>query len=50
MKLTPKGTAGKPTSGAHTKGEIYLDSAGALFVCTVGGTPGTRRKVTTTAV
>jgi hypothetical protein len=49
LKLTPKGTAGKPTSGAHTKGEIYLDSAGTLFVCTANGTPGTWRTVTTTA-
>jgi hypothetical protein len=49
LKLTPKATAGKPTSGAHTKGEIYMDSKGALFVCTANGTPGTWRKVTTTA-
>jgi hypothetical protein len=50
LKLNPKGIAGKPTSGAHTKGEIYLDSAGSLFVCAANGTPGTWRKVTTTAV
>jgi hypothetical protein len=50
LKLTPKGTAGKPTSGTHTKGEIYMDSAGTLFVCTANGTPGTWRMVTTTAV
>jgi hypothetical protein len=49
LKLAPKATAGRPTSGAHTKGEIYMDSKGALFVCTVNGTPGTWRKVTTTA-
>jgi hypothetical protein len=49
LKLTPKGTTGRPTSGAHTKGEIYMDSAGALFVCTADGTPGTWSKVTTTA-
>jgi hypothetical protein len=49
LMLVPKSTTGKPTSGAHSKGEIYMDSAGALFVCTVGGTPGTWRKVTTTA-
>jgi hypothetical protein len=49
LKLNPKGTTGKPTSGAHTKGEIYMDSAGTLFVCTANGTPGTWRKVTTTA-
>ena len=49
LKLKPAGNAGKP-SGSHSKGEIYMDSAGALFVCTKGGTPGTWRKVSTTAV
>jgi hypothetical protein len=49
LKLTPEGTAGKPTTGAHTKGEVYLDSAAALFVCVGSGTPGKWRKVTTTA-
>jgi hypothetical protein len=49
LLLVPKTTAGKPTTGAHTKGEISMDSTGALFVCTGGGTPGTWRKVTTTA-
>jgi hypothetical protein len=50
LKLAPATTVGKPTTGAHTKGEIYMDSAGALFVCTRGGTPGTWRKVNTTLV
>ena len=49
LMLVPKSTTGKPTSGAHSKGEVYMDSAGTLFVCTAGGTPGTWRKVTTTA-
>jgi hypothetical protein len=49
LKLAPKATGGKPTSGTHTKGEIYMDSNAALFVCTANGTPGTWRKVTTTA-
>jgi hypothetical protein len=49
LKLNPKGTAGKPTSGAHTKGEIYLDSAANLFVCTASGTPGTWSRVRTVA-
>jgi hypothetical protein len=47
--LKPKSTAGRPTSGTHVKGEIYLDSRGAVFVCVAGGTPGTWRKVATTA-
>ena len=49
LKLKAVGSAGKP-SGAHTKGEVYMDSAGALFVCVKGGIPGTWRKVSTTAV
>ncbi len=49
LKLVPASTRGRP-SGAHTKGEIYMDSAGALFVCTKGGNPATWRKVSTTAV
>jgi hypothetical protein len=50
LRLVPKTTVGKPTTGTHTKGEIYLDSAGTLFVCTANGTPGTWKKVSTTAV
>lgn len=49
LKLKPAGSAGKP-GGAHIKGEIYMDSAGTLFVCVAGGTPGKWRKVTTSAV
>ncbi len=45
LRLAPKGTAGKPTSGSHLKGEIYMDSNGSLFVCTADGTPGTWKKV-----
>jgi hypothetical protein len=48
LRLKPGSSRGAPT-GAHLKGEIYMDSAGVLFVCTVGGTPGTWRKVSTTA-
>jgi hypothetical protein len=47
LRLVPASAAGRP-SGAHSKGEIYMDSAGALFVCVKGGTPGRWRKVTTT--
>jgi len=49
LRLVPKSTAGRPKAGAHAKGEIYVDSNGAIFVCVKGGTPGTWRKVTTTA-
>jgi hypothetical protein len=49
LRLVPKSTTGKPRTGAHSKGEIYMDSNGAIFVCVKGGTPGTWRKVTTSA-
>ncbi len=36
------GTAsGAPTTGAHVKGELVADDTGALWFCTVAGTPGT---------
>jgi hypothetical protein len=37
----PGTTAGKPTTGFHGKGDIYMDSAGTLFVCVAFGNPGT---------
>jgi hypothetical protein len=46
LRLLPKATAGKPTTGGHLKGEIYMDSKGAIFVCTVNGTPGTWKRLT----
>jgi hypothetical protein len=47
LRLVPGPSAGKP-AGAHSKGELYMDSAATLFVCTAEGTPGTWRQVTTT--
>jgi hypothetical protein len=47
IRLIPAGTKGKPTSGAHQIGDIFLDKAAALFICTKSGTPGTWVKVTT---
>ena len=49
LRLFAGSTSGRPT-GSHKRGEIYMDSNGALFVCVRGGTPGTWRKVSTTAV
>lgn len=49
LRLVPRTTAGKPTSGSHAKGELLLDSAATLWICIAGGTPGTWRKVSTTA-
>jgi len=48
LKFAPKGTTGPPT-GAHAKGEVYMDSTATLFVCVAGGNPATWRKVSTTA-
>ncbi len=38
LKLKPAGSLGKPTSGTHSQGEIYMDSAGTLFVCVASST------------
>jgi hypothetical protein len=48
LLLKPGGKAGKPTTGAHSKGELYMDSQATLWVCVASGTPGTWRRVTTT--
>jgi len=48
LRLFPASSAGRPT-GNHRKGELYMDSNAALYVCTAEGTPGTWRRFTTTA-
>ncbi|MGH3145598.1 MAG: hypothetical protein ACRDTR_07325 [Rubrobacter sp.] len=49
--LKPKGgAAGRPTTGSHLKGELYMDSEANLFVCTADGSPGTWKLVRTVAV
>jgi len=50
LRLVPGTREGRPRGGTHQKGEIYMGSKGALFVCVSGGTPGRWRKVSTTAV
>ncbi|MHA3701632.1 hypothetical protein ACXR2U_05565 [Jatrophihabitans sp. YIM 134969] len=45
LRLVPSAKAGKPTTGSHVLGELYVDKAGVLFLCTVAGTPGTWKKV-----
>ena len=49
VKLLPHPNSGRPTTGVHQQGELFLDSAARLFICTASGTPGTWRKVATTA-
>jgi hypothetical protein len=34
-------TAGHPTAGTFLAGDIWVDSAGTVWTCTSGGTPGT---------
>ncbi len=48
--LVPASAAGRPqaASGAHAKGELYVDANGDLFLCTASGTPGTWVKVAVT--
>jgi hypothetical protein len=37
--------AGAPISGTYSKGDIVRDANAALYLCVVGGTPGTWKKV-----
>lgn len=48
IRLVPRSTIGKPTTGNHQVGELVLDKVGTLFICSVAGTPGTWMKVSTT--
>jgi hypothetical protein len=49
LRLLPGAAAGAPTTGAHVAGELYADSAGALFSCVTTGTPGTWAALTRAA-
>lgn len=46
--LAPAVATGAPTAGAHKKGELWVDSAGDLWLCQLDGTPGTWVKVNST--
>lgn len=41
LRLVPAATAGAPTTTTHEIGDLVVDSAGRVFVCTAAGTPGT---------
>ncbi len=43
LALAP--SAGAPTGGAHTAGEVYLDSQANVYVCVASGNPGTWNKL-----
>ena len=49
LRLVPSSRTGRP-GGPHSKGELYMDSNAALFVCVRSGTPGKWRKISTSAV
>jgi hypothetical protein len=48
--LVPAAVTGPPTSGTHAQGELYVDSNGALYLCTAAGTSGTWQQVVTEPV
>ena len=48
LQLVPASVAGRPTSLHHSRGELIVDNAGALFLCTASGTPGSWVKVSVT--
>jgi hypothetical protein len=45
LLLAPQGPAPATRSDAHVVGELVEDSAGALWLCTGAGSPGTWRKL-----
>lgn len=50
LRLQPAATAGAPTTVNHQQGELYVDSAGVLWICTASGTsstPGTFKQAGT---
>lgn len=48
LNLVPKSSTGRPTTGAHSRGDLVVDSAGSMFLCTTSGTPGKWVKFTVT--
>jgi hypothetical protein len=47
LRIMPSLESGRPTTGSHFKGEIYMDTAGTLFVCIGTGIPGKWRRLRT---
>ena len=45
VRLVPQSSKGHPKTGSHQRGELVVDSAGQLFLCVAGGSPGTWRQV-----
>jgi hypothetical protein len=51
LRLDPASTKGHPRSGSglHLKGELFVDTAGELFLCIKDGDPGTWVQVAVSA-
>ncbi len=45
LHLEPAAVRGHPTSGAHKRGDFWVDSGGVLFFCVTAGTPGAWKRV-----
>ena len=45
LRLQPASNVGPPAAGDHRRGELFVDSGGALFFCVADGNPGTWRQV-----
>jgi len=46
LRLVPQfSSTGFPSSGDHARGELFADTAGNLWYCVAGGSPGRWRKV-----
>lgn len=41
IQIVPQGAVGAPTSGPHFAGDVYMDAAEVMWICTANGTPGT---------
>jgi len=48
ISLIPASTVGKPRTGAHVVGDLFLDRDANLYLCTRAGTPGHWVKVNVT--
>ena len=45
LRLQPADISGRPTTGNHQRGELFVDKNGDLFFCTGDGRPGTWSRV-----
>jgi hypothetical protein len=40
LRFVPTNTSGRPNTGSHQRGELFVDSNGDIFYCKDSGTPG----------